>query len=358
MLVEDDNSLREIYQARLMAEGYETVTAKDGEEALALVGQEKPDLIILDVMMPKISGFDTLDILRSTPATKYTKVIIMSALSQAEDKARAEKLGANKYLVKSQVTLEDIVKTVKEILESDEENSNGAPKDLDINSPDLSKPTATETPPTDTTSPPAEDTGDKPTTNNVESTGTDSPDIAKAQAAVDEQAESTSEAQEKINNEESNDMNQDTPTNEPAVPSETPATSTDASTPVTPAAEATSEPVVTSTDPSSDQVSSDPNPLSTTPSVDEPGASSEPSTPDVSTPPAGDTGSSTPEATTPDPAPTTTPPDPQLIGGSKVVEPSTETSANNSRLQELLAAEDSSNSGTPTTPPTPPAPAA
>jgi len=116
MLVEDDNSLREIYQARLLAEGYDIVTAKDGEEALALVGQEKPDLIILDVMMPKISGFDTLDIIRSTPATKDIKVVMMTALSQAEDKARAEKLGANKYLVKSQVTLEDIVKTVKEIL--------------------------------------------------------------------------------------------------------------------------------------------------------------------------------------------------------------------------------------------------
>lgn len=116
MLVEDDNSLREIYQARLLAEGYEVATAKDGEEALATVPQEKPDLIIMDVMMPKISGFDTLDILRSTPATKGTKIIMMTALSQAEDKARAEKLGADRYLVKSQVTLEDIIKTAKEVL--------------------------------------------------------------------------------------------------------------------------------------------------------------------------------------------------------------------------------------------------
>ncbi|HUD06511.1 MAG TPA: response regulator [Candidatus Saccharimonadales bacterium] len=119
MLVEDDNSLREIYQARLAAEGYEIVTAQDGEEALALVGKEKPDLIILDVMMPKISGFDTLDIIRSTPNTKDIKVIMMTALSQAEDKARAEKLGADRYLVKSQVTLEDIVKAAKEVIAGD-----------------------------------------------------------------------------------------------------------------------------------------------------------------------------------------------------------------------------------------------
>ena len=74
MLVEDDNNLREIYGARLMAEGFDIVSAADGEEALALAVKEKPELIITDVMMPKISGFDVLDILRSTPETKYTTV--------------------------------------------------------------------------------------------------------------------------------------------------------------------------------------------------------------------------------------------------------------------------------------------
>lgn len=116
MLVEDDNNLREIYEARLLAEGYEIVSAKDGEEALALAVKEKPDLIISDVMMPKISGFDMLDILRSTPETKNTKVIMMTALSQAEDKSRADKLGADRYLVKSQVTLEDVAKVAHEVL--------------------------------------------------------------------------------------------------------------------------------------------------------------------------------------------------------------------------------------------------
>lgn len=116
MLVEDDNNLREIYEARLLAEGYEIVSARDGEEALALAVKEKPDLIISDVMMPKISGFDMLDILRSTAETKETKVIMMTALSQAEDKARADKLGADRYLVKSQVTLEDVAKVARDVL--------------------------------------------------------------------------------------------------------------------------------------------------------------------------------------------------------------------------------------------------
>ncbi|MCA9301660.1 response regulator, partial [Candidatus Saccharibacteria bacterium] len=76
LLVEDDSNLREIYGIRLEAEGYNIFSASDGEEALAVAVREHPDLIITDVMMPKISGFDMLDILRSTPETKNIKVIV------------------------------------------------------------------------------------------------------------------------------------------------------------------------------------------------------------------------------------------------------------------------------------------
>lgn len=116
LLVEDDNNLREIYGARLIAEGHQIVSAKDGEEALAISVKEKPDLVIADIMMPKISGFDMLDILRNAPETKNAKVIMLTALSQPEDEARANKLGADRYLVKSQVTLEDVVKVVRDVL--------------------------------------------------------------------------------------------------------------------------------------------------------------------------------------------------------------------------------------------------
>ena len=116
LLVEDDVNLRDIYSARFAAEAYQVITASDGEEALATAVRERPDLIVLDVMMPKISGFDVLDILRSTPETKDTKVIMMTALSQDTDRARGETLGVNKYLIKSQVTLEDVVNSVKEEL--------------------------------------------------------------------------------------------------------------------------------------------------------------------------------------------------------------------------------------------------
>ena len=116
MLVEDDKSLREIYSIRLVAEGYEVVSAGDGEEALALAVQQRPDLIVSDVMMPKISGFDMLDILRSTPETKDIKVIMMTALSSDDQRQRGESLGADKYLVKSQVGIEDVINAVHEVL--------------------------------------------------------------------------------------------------------------------------------------------------------------------------------------------------------------------------------------------------
>ena len=116
MIVEDDLALREIYSIRLTAEGYTIVVAGDGEEALAVAAQEKPDLILSDVMMPKISGFDMLDILRSTPELKDTKVVMMTALSSPEQRARGEALGADRHLVKSQVGIEDVVNVIHEVL--------------------------------------------------------------------------------------------------------------------------------------------------------------------------------------------------------------------------------------------------
>ena len=116
LLVEDDKSLREIYGVRLLAEGYDIVSAGDGEEALAMAIKERPALIVSDVMMPKISGFDMLDILRSTTETRDVKVIMMTALSSEDQRQRGEALGADRYLVKSQVGIEDVVRTVHEVL--------------------------------------------------------------------------------------------------------------------------------------------------------------------------------------------------------------------------------------------------
>ena len=117
LLVEDDNNLREIFEMRLQAEGYQTVTASNGEEGLVVAMKEKPDLLIADVMMPKLSGFEMLETLRASPETKDIKAVMMTALGQAEDQARGERAGVIKYLVKSQVTLEDFIRVIREVLE-------------------------------------------------------------------------------------------------------------------------------------------------------------------------------------------------------------------------------------------------
>ena len=113
LLVEDDTTLAEVYRSRLEMEGFETKEVNNGEEALTAIQEFKPDLVLLDAMMPKISGFDVLDIIRNTPATAHTRVIMLTALSQPKDKERAEQLGVDEYLVKSQVVIGDVVARVK-----------------------------------------------------------------------------------------------------------------------------------------------------------------------------------------------------------------------------------------------------
>lgn len=113
LLVEDDVALANVYIARLQLEGFEVRLVTNGEDALSAAVEFKPDLIVLDAMMPKITGFDVLDILRNTPETMNVRIIMLTALSQAKDKERAMKLGVDDYLVKSQVVIGDVVARIK-----------------------------------------------------------------------------------------------------------------------------------------------------------------------------------------------------------------------------------------------------
>ena len=113
LLVEDDMALSAVYRSRLEIEGFDVREANNGEDALSATVEYRPDLILLDVMMPKISGFDVLDILRNTPETANVRIIMLTALSQPKDKERAESLGVDDYLVKSQVVIGDVVARVK-----------------------------------------------------------------------------------------------------------------------------------------------------------------------------------------------------------------------------------------------------
>ncbi|MGZ6005709.1 MAG: response regulator transcription factor [Candidatus Saccharimonadales bacterium] len=113
LFVEDDDSLASVYITRLQAEGFDIKRVPNGEDALAAALQYRPDLILLDVMMPKVSGFDVLDILRNTPEVGNVKIVMLTALSQESDVERARKLGVDDYLVKSQVVIADVVDRIK-----------------------------------------------------------------------------------------------------------------------------------------------------------------------------------------------------------------------------------------------------
>lgn len=116
LLVEDDESLSNVYITRFEAEGFDIRRVGNGEDALAAAINYMPDIVLLDIMMPKVDGFDVLDILRNTEQTRDLKIIILSALSQDLDIDKATKLGADDYLVKSEVTIADVVERVKKEL--------------------------------------------------------------------------------------------------------------------------------------------------------------------------------------------------------------------------------------------------
>lgn len=118
LLVEDDDALASVYVSRLQAEGFDVRRVANGEEALAAALSYHPDLALLDVMMPKVSGFDVLDILRNTPETANLKIVMLTALNQQSDLDRAKSLGADDYLVKSQVVISDVVENIRQHLAS------------------------------------------------------------------------------------------------------------------------------------------------------------------------------------------------------------------------------------------------
>ncbi len=119
ILVEDDDDLREMYKRKLEMEGYKTITAKDGISALNLIGSEKPDLILLDILIPKKDGFEVLQCIRNSKddGLRSLPVIIISNLSSEEDRCEAEKIGISGYLIKSTTTLEKFVETIKMALD-------------------------------------------------------------------------------------------------------------------------------------------------------------------------------------------------------------------------------------------------
>ncbi len=112
LLAEDDRFLRRAAEVRLRRHGLEVLTAADGEEALRVARAEPLDLVLLDVVMPKLQGFDVLKALKQDDATAHIPVIVLSNLGQERDVAQAMALGALAFLVKAHLSLQDLVDRV------------------------------------------------------------------------------------------------------------------------------------------------------------------------------------------------------------------------------------------------------
>jgi DNA-binding response OmpR family regulator len=113
LVVEDETFLVKIYAVKLKKEGFDVSIANDGVEAVKLAASEQPDLILLDLILPKMNGFEALEKIRANPVNKKTPVIVLSNLGQEEDIKRAEALGADDYLVKANFSIQDIVSRIR-----------------------------------------------------------------------------------------------------------------------------------------------------------------------------------------------------------------------------------------------------
>lgn len=113
MIVEDDEHISKVYEIKFAKEGFITALARDGEEAVMKIIAEKPDIILLDLMIPKKDGFAVLEEIKGNLALTQIPVIVLSNLGQQADQERALALGANEYLVKVDHPIQEVVDKVK-----------------------------------------------------------------------------------------------------------------------------------------------------------------------------------------------------------------------------------------------------
>lgn len=113
LVAEDDKAYANIYRVKLTNEGFEVDIAVNGEEAIKKAQTNKPDIILLDLIMPEKDGFDVLEVLKTNTALNKIPIIIFSNLGQEEDLERAKKMGASDYLIKANISIHEMVEKVK-----------------------------------------------------------------------------------------------------------------------------------------------------------------------------------------------------------------------------------------------------
>ncbi|OGY45713.1 MAG: hypothetical protein A3J62_00390 [Candidatus Buchananbacteria bacterium RIFCSPHIGHO2_02_FULL_38_8] len=115
LLVEDDEFLAELYATKLNLEGFEVSLAADGEKGLRMIKEKKPDLVLLDIVLPKMDGFEILKKMKAGKNTKDIPVILLTNLSQKDEVKRGLGLGANDYLIKAHFMPSEVIKKIKRI---------------------------------------------------------------------------------------------------------------------------------------------------------------------------------------------------------------------------------------------------
>jgi len=116
MLIEDDHFLSSLMKARLEREGFTVIQAFDGEEAIGILKKEAPALIVLDLIMPKVTGFEVLQMISITPELDKIPVIIVSNLAQDSDIEKARQLGVKEYFIKVKVSIDDLIGKIKTLV--------------------------------------------------------------------------------------------------------------------------------------------------------------------------------------------------------------------------------------------------
>lgn len=117
LFIEDESALQKTFTESLAPEGYNIISALDGETGLKIAKTKKPDLILLDLILPKIHGFEVLKKLKEDAATKNIPIIILTNLESVENVDKALELGATTYLVKTKYTLNEVISKIKKALE-------------------------------------------------------------------------------------------------------------------------------------------------------------------------------------------------------------------------------------------------
>jgi len=116
LVVEDDKFLRELISQKLASEGYDVIEAVDGDKGIEKIKNEKPDMVLLDLIIPGIDGFEVLAKMKADPETANTAVIILSNLGQKDDIEKGLEMGANDYLIKAHFTPGEIIEKIQQVL--------------------------------------------------------------------------------------------------------------------------------------------------------------------------------------------------------------------------------------------------